>query len=234
LARPVNSVTVGTYAELKYDRLRLSRAFFRTNALLIRTGFFLAGLLALVAPEFIRLVLGAKWLPMLDAFRLMLLFTLLDPIKMGVANLFIAVGKPEQIVRARFAQLVILVIGLFTMGRFWGIAGVALAVDVMLFVGIVILLWQSRKFADFSLQRMFLKPVWALLVGLLLGRGVLLLPGVLGSDWRTGIAKTAVFTIAYGLVLFIFERDELLRMVAFVGESVPGKAGRWLLSVSKR
>ena len=36
-----------------------------------------AVLLALVAPEFIRLALGAKWLPMLTAFRLMLVFTLL-------------------------------------------------------------------------------------------------------------------------------------------------------------
>jgi len=70
LATPVNLVAGGAYAELKEDRARLSRAFVRINALLLRSGFFLAGLIALVAPEFIRLMLGTKWLPMLAAFRL--------------------------------------------------------------------------------------------------------------------------------------------------------------------
>ena len=65
----------------------------------------MAGLLALIAPEFIYLVIGRQWLPMLDAFRLMLLFTLLDPIRGTLANLFIAVGKPEKVLWARLAQL---------------------------------------------------------------------------------------------------------------------------------
>jgi O-antigen/teichoic acid export membrane protein len=77
LGLPINAVAGGTYAELKGDRRRLSEAFFRTNAFLVRTGFFLSALAALIAPEFIRLLLGEKWLPMLDAYRLMLVFALL-------------------------------------------------------------------------------------------------------------------------------------------------------------
>lgn len=38
IAFPVNMVAGGTYAELKGERLRLSQAFFRTNALLVRSG----------------------------------------------------------------------------------------------------------------------------------------------------------------------------------------------------
>ena len=91
VAAPINSVIGGTYAELKEDRLRLSQAFFRTNALLVRSGFLVAGLLALTAPEFIRIVLGTKWMPMLDVFRLMLVFTLIDPIQAATSSLFVAV-----------------------------------------------------------------------------------------------------------------------------------------------
>ncbi len=60
LANPINSVASGTYAELKENPKQLSQAFFRANALLVRTGFFMAGLLALIAPEFIYLVIGAS------------------------------------------------------------------------------------------------------------------------------------------------------------------------------
>jgi O-antigen/teichoic acid export membrane protein len=158
LAQSINQVAGGTYAEVAKERKRLSQAFFRTNAFLVRSGFYLAGLLALIAPELIRLLLGVKWLPMLDAFRLMLVFTLFDPIKMTVSNLFLAVGRPQEVVRARVVQLAVMAVGLVTLGPRWGIAGVALAVDIMLLVGIAILLRQSRKFVDFSTKVLFLAP----------------------------------------------------------------------------
>ncbi len=207
LAAPVNQVIRGTYAELKGDRRRLSQAFFRTNALLVRGGFFLAGLLALVAPEFIRLLLTDKWLPMLDAFRLMLVFTLLDPIKIAIAEIFVAVGRPEQVVQARFVQLVVLGFSLFLFGPWLGIAGVALAVDGMLVVGIGILLWLVRVYVDFSLKGLFAAPGLGMVLGLALGRGVLQIPGIRGDDWRTAFFKALVFSIVYGVVLLWMERS---------------------------
>jgi O-antigen/teichoic acid export membrane protein len=209
LAAPINAVAGGTYAELKADRKGLSRAFFRTNAFLVRTGFFLAGLLALVSPEFIRLAIGERWLPMLDAFRLMLVFTLLDPIKITVADLFVAVGYPERVMKTRLVQLVVMVAGLFGLGPVLGITGVALAVDLMLVVGIVLLLWQARAYVDFSPRRMLLNPSLALLLGLGAGWATLAIPGADRSPWLTGTLKAAAFSVAYAALLFLLEADQL-------------------------
>jgi O-antigen/teichoic acid export membrane protein len=209
LANPINSVASGTYAELKENKKQLSQAFFRANALLIRTGFLMAGLLALIAPEFINLVIGKQWLPMLVAFRLMLLFTLLDPIRSTLANLFIAVGKPEKILWTRLAQLGVLIAGLFVFGKTWGIAGVAIAVNLMLLTGIVILLWKARSYVDFSIVRLFGAPSLALLIGLSLGRLAINIPGIMGSYWRTGVVKAIVFCLLYTLVILILEHNEL-------------------------
>ncbi|RME51257.1 MAG: hypothetical protein D6796_01365 [Caldilineae bacterium] len=225
LATPVNTVAGGTYAELKGDRRRLSQAFFRVNAFLVRSGFLFAGVLWLVAPEFIRLLLGAKWLPMLSAFRLMLVFTLFDPMKLTVANLFIAVGRPEQIVWARTAQLAVMVGGLFLLGPPLGITGVALAVDVMLVVGIALLFWMARAHVDFSLGRLFAAPGVALAAGVLLGYGAGRLPAVTASDWTSGLAKGVVFAVVYGLILLALERRQLLEMLAGVRRSLPGVRG---------
>lgn len=216
LANPINQVAGGAYAELKGDRPRLSAAFFHTNALLVRSGFWLAGLLALIAPEFIVLLLGERWLPMLQAFRLMLLFTMLDPIRVTVADLFVAVGRPEQVVRVRLLQLVVMAAGLFALGPRLGIAGVALAVNAMLAVGIAVLLWQARTYVDLSLRRLFAAPTVALALALLgtlaAGRG--LVPAE--SLWASLALKALLFSALFAAVLALLDRGTLRELTAYV------------------
>jgi O-antigen/teichoic acid export membrane protein len=221
LAAPINAVAGGTYAELKLDRKRLSQAFFRTNALLIRTGFLFGGLLVTIAPEFILLILGEKWLPMLNAFRLMLVFTLLDPIKLTVADLFVAVGHPEQITRARLVQLVVMAIGLFTLGPPLGITGVALAVDLMLVVGMVILLWQARAHIDFSPRRMFAVPTLALALALVASHAVLAIPGLHDSAWWLGGIKAAIFIAIYSAVVLLLEFNQVPMLLRTLRQALP-------------
>ncbi len=223
IAGPINSVASGTYAELKGDPKHLSQAFFRTNALLVRSGFLMAGFLALIAPEFIRLVIGVKWLPMLDAFRLMLLFTLIDPIKSTVANLFVAVGKPEKVLWARLVQLAVLLAGLLIFGNLWGISGVAIAVNLMMLTGLVILLWQARAYVQFSLLRLFGAPALALATGMGLARLAIEIPGILGSSWRTGAVKGIVFCVVYSAILLILERKELPRLIGYLKVLLPNR-----------
>jgi lipopolysaccharide exporter len=223
LANPINSVASGTYAELKENPKQLSQAFFRTNALLVRIGFFMAGLLALIAPEFIHLVIGEQWLPMLNAFRLMLLFTMLDPIRLTLASLFVAVGKPEKVLWARLVQLVIMIIGLFTFGSLWGISGVAVAVNLMIFAGVVILLWQARAYVQFSVLRLFGAPTLALALGLVIARLAIEIPGILGSYWLTGAVKAVVFGVVYTSTIIIFEHNELPILINYAKVIFPGK-----------
>jgi O-antigen/teichoic acid export membrane protein len=215
LASPVNMVTSGTYAELKDNRKRLSQAFYRINALLVRSGFLIAGILALIAPEIIRLLLGRKWMPMLNAFRLMLVYTMFDPFKLTISSVFVAVGEPERIVWARAAQLAVMVVGLVILAPTLDIAGVALAVDAMLVVGIVILLWQVREHVDFSIPKLFGAPIVGLLLGLVLSRAAIDIPGIRGSNWRTGGTKLIVFLVTYALVLLALERKNVKLLVAY-------------------
>jgi O-antigen/teichoic acid export membrane protein len=219
LSGPLTEVALGTYAELKGDRERLSQAFFMVNAVIIRFNFLLAGAIVLVAPEFIRLVLGARWLPMLDTFRLMLVYTLLDPIKLAVANVLTTSGAPGEVVRARLVQLGVMVVGLAVLVPSLGIAGVALAVDLMLLAGIAVLLLQARAYVNYSFVALFGAPALALSLAIILGRLSIELPGVVGSDWRTAGAKLSVCIIVYSCILGLLERSAIpsfLRIVQYL------------------
>jgi O-antigen/teichoic acid export membrane protein len=209
LSKPINDVAMGTYSQLKGDRKRLSQAFFRVNAFMVRTNFLFSGLLALIAPEFIRIVLGSRWLPMLGAFRLMLIYTLLDPIKLLISNLINVSGAPEKVTHSRFIQLLVMIPGLGLLAPRFGISGVALAVDLMLVVGVANLYYLVRAYVDFSLYRLFGPPALALATGMLLARLAITLPGVMGSDWRTAAVKIAVCVLIYGGILVLLEKKNL-------------------------
>lgn len=211
LAAPVNAVAGGTYAELKEDRLGLSQAFFRINALLIRAGFLLAGALALVAPELV-LLLGEQWQDMLIPFRLMLLFILLDPIRLTIGLLFMAVGQPQRLVQARTVQLIVLIIGLLILGTNWGVNGVALAVDIMLLIGIIIMLWQARPFVDFSVKRLFSVPLLAVVTALCLTLFVLTTVP-LQNVWLIALIKLLLFSAVYLVIWLTFEWRDTRRML---------------------
>jgi O-antigen/teichoic acid export membrane protein len=212
LAGPVNQVATGVYAELKEDRRRLSLAFFQINAVLVRSGFALAGWLALIAPEFIRLFLGERWLPMMTAFRLMLLFTLFDPLKITISGVLIAVGRPEKVSLARFIQVLVLLIGLYGLGLRLDIAGVALAVDLMLLSGILLLLLYIRPYVDYSPWRLFGPPTLALSAALGL---VWLLAAPLAGLWDGWalLLKSLAFGGLYAVTLLLLEGRRLLEMV---------------------
>ena len=232
LAASVDAVAGGTFAELKGQRRALSRAFVGSNALLIRTGFLIGGLLNLVAPELILLLLTEKWLPMVTPFRLMLVFALIDPIRNATANLFVAVGEPQRVVWTRAVQLAVLVGGLFLFGSLWQINGAALAIDVMLLVGTALFLWQARLFVDFSFWRLFGPPSLGVVVGLLLAWGGAALVGA-GPVWLAALVKVAAYTAGYGLVLLLLERETLLAaaarvLIALFGvERLPAGLARW-------
>ena len=208
LSAPVNSVAVGTYAELKFDRRGLSRAFSQANTFLIRTGFLLAGWLAVIAPQFIRLLIGERWMPMLDAFRLMLIFSLLDPIKVTISSVLVAVGVPEKITIIRIAQLSALIIGLFPLGFRFQIVGVALAVDLMILVGTVLSLAMVRKYVDVSYLRLFAAPGLSLATGI----GLAVLFNRLyssSSDLWAAVGGSLFFGAGYLGMLFLLEGKQL-------------------------
>lgn len=213
LAHPIKQVAQNTYAELKGDRKGLSEAFHETNSIIIRAGFFVVGILVLIAPEFIRIVMGETWMPMLTTFRLMLPFTMFDPLKQTMASLFTAVGKPGKIVKIRALQLLVMVVLLFVLGIPYGIEGIALAVDLMLIVGIVLILMNVRSFVDVSIKQLFLFPAIGLFLGIGLSLLISLLPGVSDNDWLSGLTKVFTFTAAYGLLIWRFEHKQLVHLL---------------------
>jgi O-antigen/teichoic acid export membrane protein len=156
----------------------------------------------------------------------MAVFTLLDPIRVTVSSLFVAVGRPEQVVRVRLAQLAAMVVGLFALGSRWGITGVAVVVDGVLLLGLGWLLGRARAYVDYSARRLFGAPLLALAAGAAAALGGLWLacraaPGICGNDWLSGGVKGVAFVVVFGGLLLAVEGATLREMARSIRKSVP-------------
>ena len=159
----------------------------------------------------------------------MLPFTLFDPMKNTMDNLFVAVGKPEINVKIRIIQFSVMVVGLFVFGRIWQIEGVAVAVDLMMMLGIVLILIQAKKYVDISLRKMFAMPMIALLVGLIAGIGVY---QIFPTDSLifAALIKGSIFTLLYIAFLMIFDREEFRVLIRIFQKHI----FNWKMIKSKR
>jgi O-antigen/teichoic acid export membrane protein len=215
IGAPITQVLFPAYARLQHDRLRLSKAYYRTSSFLVRMGFVLSLVFALVVPEFVRLFIGAKWLPMVSTFRLMIPYALLDPLFNTSDHLITAVGYPQIIARIKGCQLLAFVPAVVLMARFWGINGVAIAADLMLATGLILALIQVRRFVDFSLWRVFRYPALALV----LATGAALVTNqalATESDILRLLTKGGAATAVYAVSLLLLERDEFMKALQLV------------------
>ncbi len=208
VANPVLGVFLPTFARLQHERVRLSQAYFRLTSLTVRIGFLFSLVFILAAPEFIRLLLGERWLPMQLSFQLMVVCALLDPLLVGANNLLMAIGYPGLVARARGVQLVIFLPAVAVLSYLGGIAGVALAVDIRVVAGAVLLLRYTQRFVDYSVRSLYLWPVVAVIAT---GSLVLLLNPMWArmALWLAFAGKTVLVTACYGSLLWLMEREQL-------------------------
>jgi O-antigen/teichoic acid export membrane protein len=213
IAAPIADVSKGTYANLKGQKEPLSKAFFRSNAFLLRVGFLVGGGMFIISPEFIQIILGDKWMPMLSTFRLMLVFMVLNPIKETISNLFTSIGLPSIPVKARFLQLFVFIGCLIPLGYRYGIDGVAVSVDVMIVVGIGYLLFRVQEFISISIRKLLFVPMLALSLSILMGYLISLV------DFPTailfGFIKIIIFSITFLSTLAVFEYSRIIRLVKY-------------------
>jgi O-antigen/teichoic acid export membrane protein len=203
------TVLLPLFARASGDRLLLSRLFYRSMYLLLRLGLLIGGAFALVLPEFIHVVIGDQWLPMLWTFRLMLIYTSLDGPVMLASNLLIAAGRPQALRQASLAQAAFFVPAVIAATRWVGINGVALAADGMLLVGAWRLYRALRSVVDFSLHGLVLWPLCALVLAW--GGGIYVEATAHMALGPALALKLGVFVTLFLGILFAAEREDVIR-----------------------
>jgi len=213
-AQPILAVVEGSYAELKRDQERLQRAFLEVTAVLLRLGLLAGGLLAVVAEDFVTVLLGPRWLPMVPAFRVLLVLAVVAPVERSLAGLLVATGQPGKVAVARSMQLALVVVGLLTMGQAFGTVGVATAVVAGELVATAILWMVARRLLRLASAGVIVGPVAVTAVTATVCLA-LVRPAAAGLSALSRLGLLAgVFTTLFVAASFLIDRSVFRRTIA--------------------
>jgi lipopolysaccharide exporter len=127
-------ITFPAYAKLQDNVAKLRQAYLRFLQVVSVLSFPLAALIVALAPEFVLLFLGAKWMPMVPAMQILALTGLVRALINTTDPLFHGVGKPGIETRWQLVRLMILAALIYPLTSRWGIEGASAAVLLSLFL----------------------------------------------------------------------------------------------------
>ena len=209
VAALVGQVTPAFFAAVQTDRAAIRRYLLRITEGIALITFPLALGLALVARDFILVVLGSKWEPTIAPLQLLAAYAAFRSITPLLPQVL-------QIIRdARFemwrmvAAALVMPTSFYFSGQLWGTVGLATAwvlVDPLIAVPLY-----RRVFSKIELSpKAYFLALWPALSGTALMAAVVLAVGVFsGSAWTAGVrlaTQVAAGVISYGLACLVLHR----------------------------
>jgi O-antigen/teichoic acid export membrane protein len=167
--------------------------------------------IALVAPEFVQLALGPKWLSAILPLQFLVLHASLRSVRALLSPLLNALGEAHFVMRNTLLSLVVLPIS-FIIGSRWGLAGVA-SCWVLIFPLLCIPLYRVALRKIEMPVTEYLKAIWPAISGsVTLALAVWLLKWTIPQAWPLYLRfflEIAVGASAYCLTLVTLHRDRL-------------------------
>jgi len=151
----ITQVTFPAYSKLQDDISRLKEAYLKVLRATAFLAVPLAGFIFILTPDFVALFLKEKWLPIIPAMQILSIFGMLKSIGTTRGPLFQAVGKPHISMKIKIIKLVLLIILIYPLTKWSGIAGTAL---VILFVSAIL-----QPFGMYLVIRIIRCGVWEML-----------------------------------------------------------------------
>jgi len=160
-------VAFPTFARIQENRKNLSRAFKKILEYLLLLILPMAMGIFVISPEFIKVVLTERWLPMQVALKILCFFAVFRSLHMICGFLTQAVGKPKLQRNLVFGEVLLLAIIIYPMTKLWGINGACVSMLLVITAGSIWLLlksWNILSLRNFEILEISKVPVLATLI----------------------------------------------------------------------
>jgi O-antigen/teichoic acid export membrane protein len=128
LHRVAGRVTFPAFCQLQDDREALARAYLDFFDYIARVVLPIATCAAIAAPEILRTIYGAQWIPSALPMRLLAPGLVLSGLRLGIGSVYYSKNRPALDMYLHGVRLTLLVIAVVGLAR-WGLFGVSLGMS---------------------------------------------------------------------------------------------------------
>jgi len=214
LAGVVGKISFPAYSILQNEPERLKEAFKKVFEAVMIILLPLIGLIFLLARDFTAVCLGAKWLPLVPALKILCLLGLFRGLSNVLAALHLAVNRPNIQSRNKTIELVAFLILVYPLTLKWGLVGVSWGVTIVYGISALINTFDTSR---------LIRPLWKIMASaFVFPLGVLAILLVIFFAVRSFIplemdlwrffSSAFLCLIAYGGTLVLFKK-QLLREI---------------------
>jgi len=207
----VGNVLFATFSKLQDDTERLRKMFLRTVQVTSLISFPMAVGLVVVAPVFVRGVLGEQWLPMVTTMQILALYGLLMSLTISFHKLWKAIGRPDYVTKIGFLRLVAMGLLVIPAASRYGIEGAALTIlGTYVFVTLPLDVYLLRRSIGLTARDLFAESGYPLVASLLMGLIVLIARRSLDLGYASTKFLLLVTLGVSSYVLIVIAFDALL------------------------
>jgi O-antigen/teichoic acid export membrane protein len=151
IGNKIATVSFATYSKLQDNLGKIRGGFFKSLQVSSLIVFPITGGIIILAPEFIRLILGQKWMPMLSAMQILSIAGAMKCLQAG--SVFMALGRPDVSAKRTMVRFIIIAATIYPLTVKFGIAGTSFCVLLPAFVLVPVIFYQLKKLIDIKISK---------------------------------------------------------------------------------
>lgn len=203
----ISQVTFPAYSKLQDNIPKLREAYLKVLQFTAFLSFPIAGLIFILAPDFTKIFLGEKWMPMVPAMQVLVFAGLVRSIAATTGPIFHAVGKPKIDTKWQIVRLFVIATLIYPCIIKWGVLGASIVVFLSIFVSNIGFSFDAIKITKCGFIKFSKVIVFPLINGMVMVSSIFILKIYINI---TGILNfillLSVGILIYIVIIYIFDK----------------------------
>jgi O-antigen/teichoic acid export membrane protein len=222
----ISQVTFPAYSKLQDNLPKLREAYLKVLQLTAFLSFPIAGLIFVLAPDFTRIFLGEKWMPMVPAIQVLVFAGLVRSIAATTGPIFQAIGKPKIDTKLQIVRLFVIAVLIYPFTIKWEILGASIVVFLSIFVSNIGFSFNAIKITKCGIKNFGRIMVFSMINGIIMVSSIFALKinistiGILDFLLLISIGISIYFGVTY-----LFDRYLNYGMQSLIKESLSYSRG---------
>ena len=163
----ISQVTFPLYSKLQNNLSKLKQVYLRILQTTILLSLPIAGLIFVLAPDFTKIFLGEKWMPMVPAMQALCIFGVTRSIGATMGSILYSIGRPKIQTKLSSIQLIAMAMIIYPLTIQWGILGTSLAVVIPNILALILITIETKNIIEFRYKDVLMSiigPIFAVFI----------------------------------------------------------------------